>query len=71
MRSESMIEHNIIIKARKAFFAYGSIGVYQGAISPPSCRSVVETCVMPIFLYGCENWSLCDSSLKVLNSFLG
>ena len=41
------------------------------SISPPSYRSVVETCVMPILLYGCENWSLCDSSLKVLNSFLG
>ena len=26
---------------------------------------------MPILLYGCENWSLCDSSLKALNSFLG
>ena len=26
---------------------------------------------MPILLYGCENWSLCDSSLKTLNSFLG
>ena len=54
LSSKPMIEHNII-KARKAFFAYGSIGVYQGAISPPSCRSVVETCVMPILLYGCEN----------------
>ena len=64
-----MIEHNVI-KAKKAFFSYGSIGVYQGAISPLSCRSLFETCVMPI-LYGCENWLLCDSSLKVLNSFLG
>ena len=36
-----------------------------------SCRSLIETCVMPILLYGCENWSLCDSSLKALNSFLG
>ena len=72
-----MIEHNVT-KARKSFFAYGSIGVYQGAISPlschslvESCRSLVETCVMPILLYGCENQSLCDSSLKTLNSFLG
>ena len=43
-------------------------GSIRGAIS---CRSLVETCVMPILLYGCENWSLCDSSLKILNSFLG
>ena len=27
-------------------------------------------CIL-ILLYGCENWSLCDSSLKALNSFLG
>ena len=26
---------------------------------------------MPILLYGCESWSLCDSSLKAVNSFLG
>ena len=43
----------------------------QGNISPLSCRSVIETCVMPIPLYGCESWSLCDSSLKALISFLG
>ena len=43
----------------------------QGAISPLSCHSLIETCVMPVFLYGCESWSLCDSSLKALNSFLG
>ena len=65
-----MIEHNVT-KARKSFFAYGSIGVYQGAISPLSCRSLVETFVLQILLYGCENWSLCDSSLQILNSFLG
>ena len=70
LSSKPMIEHNVT-KARKSFFAYSSIGVYQGAISPLSCRSLVETCVMPILLYGCENWSLCYSSLEILNSFLG
>ena len=70
LSSKPMIEHNVT-KARKAFFAYGSEGAFQGAISPLSCRSLVETCVLPILLYGCENWSLCDSSLKALNSFLG
>ena len=68
--SKPTIEHNVV-KARKVFFGYGSIGAYQGAISPLSCRSLIETCVVPILLYGCENWSLCDSSLKILNSFLG
>ena len=66
LSSKPMIEHNVT-KARKSYFAFGSIGVYQGAISPLSCRSLVETCVMPILLYGCENWSLCYSSLKILN----
>ena len=70
LSSKPMIEHNVT-KARKSFFAYDSIGVYQGAISPLSCRSLVETCVMPILLYVCENWPLCYSSLKILNSFLG
>ena len=65
-----MIEHSIA-KARRSFFAYGSIGAYQGAISLLSCRPLTETCVMPVLLYGCECWSLCDSSLKALNSFLG
>ena len=45
--------------------------MYQGEIPPLSCRSLIETCVVPILLCGCENWSLCDSSLKILNSFLG
>ena len=70
LSSKPMIEYNIT-KARRSFFAYGSIGAYQGAISPLSCRSLIETCVMPVLLYGCECWSLCDSSLKALNSFLG
>ena len=43
LSSKPMIEHNVT-KARKSFFAYGSIGVYQGAISPLSCRSLIETC---------------------------
>ena len=62
-----MIEHNIT-KAKRSFFAYGSIGTHEGTISPLSCRSVIETCIMPILLYGCECWYLCDSSLK---AFLG
>ena len=67
LSSKPMIEHNIT-KARRFFFANGSIGAYQGNISPLSCRSVIETCVMLILLYGCESWSLCDSSLKALYS---
>ena len=34
-----------IRKARKAFFGYGSIGAFQGNLSPISSVSVIETCV--------------------------
>ena len=58
------------IKARKSFFAYGSMGVFQGDLSPLSGRSVVETCILPI-LYGTENWCLSQNSIQALDSFLG
>ena len=44
-----------IKKARRAFFHYGSIGVFQGDICPLSSKSVLECCVIPVLLYGCEN----------------
>ena len=45
-----------IKKARRAFFHFSSIGVFQGDISPLSSREVIESCVMPVLLYGSENW---------------
>ncbi len=45
-----------IKKARRAFFHYGSIGAFQGDICPVSSSSILESCVMPVLLYGCENW---------------
>ena len=62
--------HENIQKARRAFFYFGSIGVFQGDLSPLSTRSVIETCVVPILLYGSENWILTDVLLKKLDSFL-
>ena len=44
-----------IKKARRCFFHYGSIGAFQGDICPLSSRSILESCVMPVLLYGCEN----------------
>ena len=64
------IEHNIL-KARKSFFAYGSMGLFQGNLSPLSGRSVVETCILPILMYGVENWCLSHISIQMLDSFLG
>ena len=43
------VEENIQ-KARRAFFHFGSIGAFQGDLSPLSTRSVVETCVVPVLL---------------------
>ena len=44
------------IKKARSFFHFGAIGVFQGDLSPLSSRAVVESCVMPVLLYGCENW---------------
>ena len=55
-----------IQKARRAFFHFGSIGVFQGDLSPLSTKSVIETCVVPILLYGSENWILTDGLLQSL-----
>jgi len=60
-----------IKKARRAFFNFGSIGVFQGSLNPLSSASVIETCVMPILLYGTENWILTSELLKKLESFQG
>lgn len=57
-----VVEENIK-KAQRVFFHYVSIGVFQGDLSPVSC-SVLETCVMPVLLYGCENWILMDGLME-------
>ena len=55
---------NILI-ARKSLFAYGSMGLFQGDLSPLSSRSVVEACILPIFL---ENWCLSQNSIQMLDT---
>ena len=64
------VEENVK-KDRRSFFLYGGIGVVQGDLSPLSSRSVVEVCVMPIVLYGCESWILSEEILRRLESFQG
>ena len=70
LSAKPSIEYNIM-KAWKSFFAYGSMGVFQGDLSPLSGCSVVETCILPILLYGAENWCLSQNSIQALDSFLG
>jgi len=62
------VEENIK-KAWRAFFHYGSIGVFQGDLNPMSCCSVLEMCVMPVLLYGGENWILTDGLMEKLEKF--
>ena len=63
------VEDNIQ-KARKAFFNFGNIWVFQSSLNPLSSVSVIETCVMPMLLYGSKNWILTPELLKKLESYL-
>ena len=37
------------------FSTFGSIGVFQGDVSPLSSRAVLHSCVMLVLLFVCEN----------------
>ena len=58
-----------IKKARRAFFHYGSIGAFQDDLSPLSSRSILDACVIPILLYGCENWLMTHALMEKVESF--
>jgi len=64
MATRAMEEN--IKKARKSFFLYSGIGV--PTFLQVSCGGV---CVMPILLYGCENWIVSVKLLRQLESFQG
>ena len=68
MASRSVTEN--IGKARRSFFLYGSIGAFQGDLNPLSNKSIINTCVMPVLLSGCENWVLSGDCLD-LEPFIG
>ena len=70
LSSLPMIE-DWIQKARKAFFQLGSVYAFQGSLSPVSASSFVQTCVLPILLYGVENWVMSSESTKKLERFQG
>ena len=58
-----------IQKARAAFFANGQLGAFHGLLNPLSSRSIVESCILPVLLYGSEHWVLNFSLLEALESF--
>lgn len=65
--SVKWIDSNIN-KARGAFFARGS-GLFHGTLNPLSSRSITESCVFPVLLYGAESWILNLTLLRKLESF--
>ena len=69
--SSSSAVQNRIRRACKAYFQFGSIYAFQGKLSPASCCSIVETCVLPILLHGVENWALSPESIRMLECFQG
>ena len=60
-----------IRRTRKSLFHYGSLGAFQGDLNPLSTRSIIETCVMPVLLFGSENWIVSGGILEQFESFLG
>lgn len=65
---KASIENNIN-KARRAFFGLGSLGVYHGKVNPLTASEAVQACVMPVCLYGSENWLLTGPMLLTLEAF--
>ena len=45
--------------------------MFQSDISPLSSKSVIECCVMPILMYGSENWILTEALIDKLEAFQG
>ena len=60
-----------IQKARRAFFAFGPLGSFHGKLNPISGKTIFDACVIPILLFGSENWILTDSLLDRLEAFQG
>ena len=42
---------------------------HQGDISPLSSKEVIKSCVMPVLLYGSENWIMTDALMERLEIF--
>ena len=70
LSSSSAIQERIQ-KSRRAFFEFGSVFAFQGNLSPLSSSSIYQHCVLPILLYGVENWIFTAESLQRLESFQG
>ena len=47
------------------------MGAFHGKLNPISGRTIFDTCVIPILLYGSENWILTDPLVDQLEAFHG
>ena len=47
------------------------MGAFQGDLNPLSSKSIIDSCVMPVLLFGSENWILSDTLQCKLEAFLG
>ena len=65
---QAVIESNIN-KARRALFGLGSLGIYHGKQNSLSASKAIQVCVMPVCLYGSENWLITGPQLQELESF--
>ncbi len=68
MNAHAQGEYNIQ-KARRAFFALGSIGAFQGSLNPLTASSIFLIYVLPVLLYGCEAWFLSSHLITKLDQF--
>ena len=59
-----------IKKARRAFFMHSS-QVFKGSLNPVSEKAIFEICVLPVLLYGSENWILNSSKLEQFQGEIG
>ena len=58
-----------INKACAAFFSRGDLGAFHGLLNPLSSRSLVESCIISVLMYGSESWVVNVTLLKRLESF--
>ena len=59
------MENNI----NKALFGLGSLRIYHGKQNPLTSSEVVQVHLMPVCLYGSENWLLTGPLLHMLEAF--
>ena len=60
-----------IKKARRAFFAFGAMGAFHGKLNTISGKTIFDTCVILILLFGSENWIITDPLVYQLEAFQG